>query len=402
MARNGKIRLVHALTVPLSLEFIRGQAAYMKARGIDIQCITSFGSQIQEFAEREGVSVHVVEMTRRITPLRDLVSLFALQRTLLELRPLIVHGSTPKAGMLSMIAACGVRVPVRVYQIRGLPFVTAVGIRRVLLKWSERLSCSLAHLVICNSRSLMELAVDEGLCRQSKIKVLLSGSSNGVDADERFNPEHYDTEVRGQAREKYGIARDDRVIGFVGRCVKDKGIAELYAAWQKLRNEFSDLHLLLVGDFEPQDPVSREIQVSLRNDQRVHMTGWIADTALVYSIMNVLILPTYREGFPNAPLEAAAMSLPVVATDVPGCVDAVQDGVTGTLVPARNADALTKAIEMYLNDSELRTQHGSAGRKRVLRDFQPEMIWEALYDEYLCLLQETCILGKEAKDAEKF
>jgi glycosyltransferase involved in cell wall biosynthesis len=178
------------------------------------------------------------------------------------------------------------------------------------------------------------------------------------------------------------------VVGFVGRIVRDKGIAELVAAWKTLRAEFPNLHLLMVGSFEPQDAVSPDVENLLTSDERIHLTGIVYNTAPVYAAMDILTLPTYREGLPNVPLEAAAMELPVVATLIPGCIDAVQDGVTGTLVPPRNAEALADAIRMYLHDSELRRQHGQVGRDRVLREFRQEAIWEAVYQEYLQLLQQ--------------
>ena len=381
-------KLLHITTVPETLNFLKGQVEFMKQRGFEVHALSSPGELLQQFGDREQVIVHAVPMNRRITPLQDLLAVFRLWQCLRRIRPEIVHASTPKGGLVGIISAWLARSPVRIYHMRGLPLMTATGYKRSLLWWSEKVSCLLAHQVICVSHSLREVAVAEGLCPASKIKALLGGSSNGVDATDRYSPAHFDAGVGQTTRHQYSIPADALVVGFVGRLVRDKGIAELVEAWNVLRDEFPHLHLLVVGPFEPQDPVSSEAEQVLRNDARVHLTGMMHNTSPLYAAMDILTLPTYREGFPNTPLEAAAMQLPVVATSIPGCIDAVQDGVTGTLVPPRNAEALTQAIRVYLQNPDLRRQHGQAGRDRVMKNFCQEVIWDAFYQEYRRLLQE--------------
>jgi len=270
--------------------------------------------------------------------------------------------------------------------LHGRPLTTAPGLKRFLLRWSEKVSCRLAHQVLCVSHSLREEAVAARLCPPDKIKVLRAGSINGVDATGKFDPAQIGPQVREKIRVQYGIPLDALVVGFVGRVVRDKGLAELVEAWQVLRDEFPMLHLLVVGPFEPQDPVPPAVEKVLWSDPRIHRTGRVLDTAPLYAAMDLVVLPTYREGFGLVAIEAAAMELPVVATRIPGCVDAVQDGITGTLVPVRDGLALAVACRRYLRDSELGLRHGQAGRQRVLRDFQPEALWEAMFQEYVRLL----------------
>ncbi|HEY9670762.1 MAG TPA: glycosyltransferase family 4 protein [Waterburya sp.] len=382
------VKLLHVTTVPETLNFLRGQVEYMKRRGFEVHALSSPGEFLQQFGDREQVTVHAIAMPRRITPLQDLIAVFHLWQCLRRIRPQIVHASTPKGGLLGIISAWLAGVPVRIYHMRGLPLMTATGYKRFLLWWSEKVSCLLAHQIICVSHSLRDVALSEGLCPASKIKVLLGGSSNGIDALGRYNPTRFDASVGQKTRRQYGIPADALVVGFVGRLVRDKGITELVDAWNVLREEFPKLHLLVVGPFEPQDPVPPEAEQVLRNDERIHLTGIIHNTSPLYAAMDILTLPTYREGFPNTPLEAAAMQLPIVTTRIPGCIDAVQDGVTGMLVPPRNAQALAEAIRTYLNNPELRRQHGQAGRDRVLISFRQEAIWDAFYQEYMRLLQE--------------
>jgi glycosyltransferase involved in cell wall biosynthesis len=192
--------------------------------------------------------------------------------------------------------------------------------------------------------------------------------------------------VRAAVRDRFGIPDAATVIGFVGRLVGDKGIVELATAWHSLRDKHPNLHLLLVGPFEPFDPVPEATEADLRNDPRVHLAGMDWNTPPLYSAMDLVALPTYREGFPNVPLEAAAMGLPIIATLIPGCVDAVVDGKTGVLVEPKDAEALRFALDEYVSDSGLRRLHGEAARVRVLKDFRQEALWEALLQEYRKLL----------------
>jgi glycosyltransferase involved in cell wall biosynthesis len=361
----------------------------MKSRGFDLHVISSPGERLDRFAENEGIIAHAIPMAREIKPLKDVVSLARLYRLLRKLRPSIVDAHFPKGAFLGLIAAFLARVPVRVYHLHGLRFSTSTGAKRALLKSTERLSCLLATHIISVSDSVQSAAVEEGLCPPEKVRVLLGGSINGVDTERRFNAALVGKAQRQVTRERMGIPLHATTIGFVGRVVRDKGIVELVAAWKRLREQVADLHLLVVGPFEYQDPLPPEVEGFLRSDERIHLVGFVDDTASMYAAMDLVVLPTYREGFPVTLLEAAAMALPVVATRVTGCVNAVIDGVTGTLVPARDAITLADAILRYLHDPVLRREHGEAGRERVIRDFQQEALWIEQYRMYASCLHDS-------------
>jgi len=380
------LRLVHVTTVPETLNFLRGQIRYMKHQGFEVQCVSSPGELLEDIASDLQVTVQAVTMPRRITPLGDVAALARLWRYLRRVRPHIIHTHTAKGGFLGQLAARLARVPVRIHHVHGLRYVTLVGCVRWLSRSIEKASCSWAHQVLSVSGSVREMVVGEGLCPAPKIKVLFHGSINGVDALGRFDPSRLPEGTGAEVRLKYGILPDASVVGFVGRIVRDKGVVELTEAWRELREEFPRLHLLIVGPFEPYDPVPADVQDALRSDPRIHLVGVDRNTPPLYAAMDVVVLPTYREGLPVVPLEAAAMALPVVTTSVQGAVDAVQDGVTGTLVPPRDGPALAGAIRWYVDHPELRRRHGLAGRERVLRDFRQETIWEGLYQEYIRLL----------------
>ncbi|HZV00220.1 MAG TPA: sugar transferase [Planctomycetota bacterium] len=361
-------------TVVESLGFLRGQIGFMRRQGFEVHAITSPGAVAAFLEPGDELQMHEVSMARRITPIEDLRALVALYREMCRLRPLIVHAHTPKGGLLGMIAARLAGVPIRIYHIRGLPFVTACGSRRRLLMTTERVSCRLAHRVLCVSRSVASVVRSSRICASSKLVVPANGSGNGVDAGGRFVPR-----TRGNGPRAI-------VLGFVGRIVRDKGIVELAKAWRTIRERSAHARLLIVGPREIEDPVPAEFLAELERDPRVEFAGSLTDIVSAYSSMDVLVHPSHREGFPNVLLEAAAMGLPVVATRIPGCIDAVEDGVTGMLCAVRDANALARATLTYIESPELRRRHGAAGRDRVLRSFRREVVWDAILSEYRSLI----------------
>jgi len=390
-----KMRVLHVVTVPLSLLFLRGQIGFLKRRGVEFAAVSSPGPELDEFARREQVPTHAIPMARAITPFRDLVAVFQLARTIRNCNPDIVHAHTPKGGLLGMLAATLARTPVRIYHMRGLPFETATGPRRALLWCSEFVSCSLAHRVFCVGYGLRDVAIASGVCPSRKIEVFGGGSGNGVDAAGRFAPPE-DDRLRRAKRAQLGVAEDAVVVGFVGRVVRDKGVAELTMAWRRIREAHANCHLVIIGPEEPRDALPRSLIEELSRDPRVHLVGAVSDPEAWYPVFDVVALPTYREGFPNVLLEAAAMGLPVVATDIPGCREAVRDGVTGKLVPRMDDAALAEALLEYVSSPERRHAHGIAGRRRVLDRFAPEKIWAEIHSAYEAQLRRARTRGRRS------
>jgi glycosyltransferase involved in cell wall biosynthesis len=404
--KNGpekKPTLVLVTTIPLTLHsFFKGQIMHLKNKGFQVVAVSSGGEELDEFGRKERVSVHEITMTRGISPVADLIAGLRLWVLFQKLKPTIVHGSTPKAGVLSMMAATLAKVPVKFYTLRGAMTEMRRGLAGGLLKMMEWTACALADRVLAVSRSVMDGVVFQRLCSEQKIKVLEHGSSNGVDAVNRFNPANIDQVKRGRLRSQFCGHEDAVIIGFVGRLVKDKGVVELASAWKRIRNACDNTCLLMIGPREPHNPVPRDILEELSRDDRVIMLDFVANGDLpnYYAIMDIVVLPTYREGFPNVVLEAAAMGLPVVAAKVTGCVDAVADGVTGKLVAPRDVQSLVEAISHYVQDRKLRLNHGQAGRERVLKYFRPEPIWEALFEEYHSQMHRKGILFPSISQSE--
>jgi glycosyltransferase involved in cell wall biosynthesis len=334
-------------------------------------------------------------MARQISPWKDLVAVGRLIILLRQLDVCLVHANTPKGGLLGIIAGRIARVPGLIYQVHGLPQVTATGMRRWILMQTERISAQLARQVLCVSPSVRRLVVDWGLCGAAKVKVLGKGSVNGVDALGRFDPSRLPPDTRMRVRTEWGIPSSATVMGFVGRMVPDKGVTDLIGAWLTLRDVSADLHLVLVGPLEDHTPLPTATLDFISQDSRIHHVGAEWNTPPLYAAMDLVVLPTYREGLPVVPLEAAAMALPVIATDVPGCVDAVRDGITGTLVPAGDVDRLAATLLEYVQTPELRMRHGDAGRQMVLSDFRQESIWEATWSEYLVQCGDPAFIPDE-------
>ncbi len=382
------MKIVYIVTVPITAKaFLVGHLSYLREQGHEVILITSPDPLLDQVGAQEGVTVIGVPMQREISPLADAKSLWQLWRVLRDIKPDAVTAGTPKAGLLGMIASWLLGVPLRTYVLHGLRLETLHGLRRRIMTFTERICVACAHKVVCVSQSLRQKYIDEGFADASKTLVLASGSASGVIA-ERHLPRSLDQNWLA-LRQQLGIPADALVIGFVGRFVRDKGIGELVAAFQAIRKRHLQCCLLLIGTFETGDPldvaVVQYLQAALANSAQsgVYGTGWVADVAPYYPVMDVLALPTYREGFPISPLEASMCEVPVVGTLATGMVDAVVNGKTGLLVPIGDVTALTNALLQVLENGELRQQLGAAGRQRALASFLPNQIWQAWCDYYL-------------------
>jgi glycosyltransferase involved in cell wall biosynthesis len=352
--------IVVGITSAQTCLVLSGRLRALREEGFRVTLVSSPGALLTQTAAQEGVASIGLSMRREMAPMADLLSFARLWWLLFRLKPDMTEFSTPKAGLLGSIAAklCG--VPARVYFLRGLKLESCAGFKRKILLATERLASACSHVVLCNSDSLRHEALALGLAPESKLRLLGGGSSNGVDV-ERFSP------GANNHREQLGLPLDAHVVGFVGRLTRDKGLPELVEAFDSILAAKPSAHLLLVGWFDAaEDALSQKLRSRIKNHPRIHLTGFVADTAPYYRAMDVMVLPTWREGFPNVVLEAAATGIPVVTTLCTGSRDAVVPEVTGLLIPPGYPVAIREAVLQLLHNPERRCRMGLAARAWVL------------------------------------
>lgn len=366
-------RLLLAVTAPQSLTLMTGLPGHLHSKSWDVHLVV--GSAVPGVP---GSRNHLVPMTREPSPVKDLVSLWRWLVVLRAVRPQVVLIGTPKAALLGLIAAMICRVPYRVYHLRGLRLETERGAKRRLLTALERLTMRSATQILAVSPSLVSASTTLRLAPAEKFTVLGAGSSNGVDL-QRFSATT--TAGRAVACRMLGIDPGTPVVGYVGRMTPDKGLDVLVEA-ALAASESQSFQMLFVGDDEA--PGYANALLTRLENAGVTATRLqaVRDVVPVYRAMDLLCLPSLREGFPNVVLEASASGLPVVTTTATGCRDAVQHGVTGWLVPPGDERELTARLVSLLASPQARREMGCAGRAWVERDFDRKKVWEEI-DQYL-------------------
>jgi glycosyltransferase involved in cell wall biosynthesis len=384
-------KLIRLTTAPLSLQYLlRGQPRYMSAF-FEVFCVSSGPvKDLEEVAKREGVKVQEVKMTRQITPFKDLKSVWKLYKLFKKEKPVIVHTHTPKAGIVGMLAANLAGVPIRLHTVAGLPLMEAQGLKRFVLDTVEKLTYSFATKVYPNSKGLEEFILSHRFTNKSKVKMIGNGSSNGIDTT-FFNPSLYTKNSKQELRAQLGISKEDFVFVFVGRLVSDKGVNELVNAFKgltsQLVNQSTHYKLLLVGPLETElDPLQDQTLNEIESNLTIITTGFQPDVRPYFAISNALVFPSYREGFPNVVMQAGAMGLPSIVTDINGCNEIIEDGKNGLIIPPKNTKALQEKMLRLVEDEQLYKHLASNSREMITSRYEQKLVWEALLEEYKRLL----------------
>jgi glycosyltransferase involved in cell wall biosynthesis len=362
----------------------------LRNAGFHVLLLSSPGPLLDTTAAREQVERIELPMQRSIAPFADLVSLYRLWRLIGRCRPDLVEFSTPKAGLLGTLTARLRGVPQRVYMLRGLKLESTSGLKRRILLATERLAARCAHVVVCNSESLRAEALALRIAPLKKLRLLGEGSSNGVDVD-HFSP------GSSTVREQLGIPHSVPVIGFSGRLTRDKGLPELCEAFDLILRSEPSTRLLLVGWFDvAEDALDPGLRERILRHPQIHCTGFVPDTAPYYRAMDVFVLPTWREGFPNAVLEAAATGLPVVTTESTGARDSVLPEVTGLLIPPGHPEAIYEAVMKLIRDPQRRGCMGQSARAWTLKHYVEARVVGMTVDYYKSLIDTRIVTAMQS------
>lgn len=373
-----KKNILHVITVSFSIPiFFRNQFKYFENRqNTYLACKDSI--QFRDLSLLYPFVPIKLNIERKISPLKDLFCLFELYHQIKKNNIEIVVGHTPKAALLAMIASYFAKIKKRIYFKHGLVFETQTGLNKYLMIIIEKITEYFSTEIICVSDSLIKTSITYKLGNPKKYILLNKGTCNGIDSDSIFNPDLYHSDFKNELRKKLNIPINGIVVGFVGRLANDKGINELLKAWELIDRKYNNIHLLLVGPSDERDPFIFNFSCLSKNIIRV---DYISDPTPFYAILNLFILPSFREGFPTVNLEASSMKLPVITTKNTGCIDSIIDSVTGIYTDI-NPQSISNSIEYYITNPELLKVHGENGRKFVINNFNQIVVWESLSKIY--------------------
>ncbi|RGV47738.1 glycosyltransferase family 1 protein [Bacteroides intestinalis] len=372
--------ILHVVNIYFVLPyFIGDQFKYFKEKGYNMNVVCSPSEYLSDYAQKQGFEYLESPVNRNISIGQDFDSIRNICKFIKKQKIDIVVGHTPKGGLLAMIAGWLMRVPVRIYVRHGLVYETSKGLKRFMLMSVDRLASFCSTKVVCVSPSVLRKSIEDHLGPPKKQMIWHKGTCNGIDTLNHFNPAEIVPTRLTDLKARYGIGEEDFVIGYSGRLVKDKGIIELVHAFDKLQ-QADNCKLLLVGMFEERDALPEDIQERILNDSRIIYTGFInGGMEYFYSMMDIYVLASYREGFPTGVLEAQAMEKPVITTRVTGCCDSIIDGRTGFFVNNTAEDIAEKIDKIRLD----KVIDGCEGRKWVIENFDSRLVWKEIEKLYV-------------------
>lgn len=377
------MKLLRITTVPLSLaKLLTGQLRFMQQQGYEVVAVSAAGPEVAAVTELEQCRHVIVPMTRTISPLKDLVSLYCMIRLMRREKPDIVHTHTPKAGIIGMAAAAFCGVKYRLHTVAGLPLMEATGLKRFLLVMVEKVTYRCSNRVYPNSELLRNYILEHIYADEKKIRVLGKGSSNGIDTD-YFDPACFDVADKLAIKKSLDINENDLVYCFVGRIVTDKGIRELISAFIQLQEQHKQVKLLLVGPFEQKlSPLDKETEQQIQTNTAIKWLGYQHDIRPYLSVTHVLVFPSYREGFPNVVMQAGSMGVPCIVSNINGCNEIIVNGENGLVVPVKDPQQLLAAMKLLARDKSLREKMAQCSRIMIISRYDQQYIWHEILHEY--------------------
>ena len=374
-------KLIRTATVPISLNILlKGQLQFLN-KNFDVVAISGQDKHLLEVENRESVKTIAVPFTRTISLFNDVVSLIKLYLVLRKQKPLIIHSITPKAGLLSMIAGYFANVPIRMHTFTGLIFPSKTGFVKKVLITMDKILCHFATHIYPEGNGVKNDLINYKITNKS-LKIIANGNVNGIDCD-YFNANHFSETIIQNLKAELKIEPIDFVFIFVGRLVKDKGINELIAAFARFSDTNKHVKLLLVGSFEQHlNPINDPTIHQINTNKNIISVGFQNDVRPYFAIANALVFPSYREGFPNVVLQAGAMNLPSIVTNINGCNEIIAHNFNGLIIDVKNDNAIVEAIKTLFFDSDLVAKMKNNSRKVILEKFEQQLVWDAILEEY--------------------
>ena len=376
-----KKKLIRTSTIALSLDvLLKGQLHFLKEH-FEVIAVSGKDPHLTTVENREGVRTVSVAMQREISLIKDLVSLVKLYLLFKKEKPFIVHSITPKAGLLSMIAAYFAGVPVRMHTFTGLIFPSKEGMMKQLLILMDQLLCRFATHIYPEGQGVKKDLLAFNITKKP-LTIIAKGNVNGIDTT-YYTKESIEEKKIAALKTTLNITEEDFVFIYVGRLVGDKGINELGAAFSNMTTYYSNAKLLLVGPQEPDlDPLDAATLAIIKNNKSIIATGYQNDVRPYFSLANALVFPSYREGFPNVVLQAGAMGLPSIVTNINGCNEIIEDQVNGLIIPVKDTLALETAMKRLMEDTSGYRKMQQNARPLIVSRYEQQVVWEAILAEY--------------------
>ncbi|WP_081274714.1 glycosyltransferase family 4 protein [Riemerella anatipestifer] len=383
---NRNIKIFRTSTIATSLNvLLKGQLEFLN-QSFDVTAISGGGQDLDEVRQREQVKTYPISIARKISLFKDFISLIKLYWYFRKEKPQIVHSITPKAGLLSMLAAKFARVPIRVHTFTGLVFPSKKGFFQKILIWMDRLLCWAATDIYPEGQGVKNDLIKYRITKKT-LHVIANGNINGINTT-HFSPKQISEEVKKQLRKELNIQDTDFVYIFVGRLVGDKGINELIRAFKQIQKQ--NTKLLLVGAEERDlDPLKTETIQEIERNKNIIAVGFQKDVRPYFAIADALVFPSYREGFPNVVMQAGAMGLPSIVSNINGCNEIIENNKNGLIVPSKDVESLRKAMQIIIDDDNLYLRLKENSREMIVSCYQREFVWEELLKEYNKLIREN-------------
>ncbi len=377
------MKILHVVNIPFVIPYFLGeQISYFSNKGTSIHIACRYDKKIDKYKLKWNFIFFNLKISRSISILSDINDIFRLCNYIKVNDIDVIVGHTPKGAFIAMIAGKISGIKKRIYIHHGLMYETKTGLKKCIFSFLDKITCLLSSSVICVSQSLKSILITQNITSIDKAKIIEYGTSNGIDFIHRFNKKLISSDEIKKIKLRYSIFGDCIVVGYIGRLARDKGLNELIYAWRILQAKYTNIKLFLCGPVDERDPLSLDVLDIVNNDKSIFNIGEIENTPLYYSIFDIFVLPSYREGFPTVVLEASAMSIPIITTKSTGCIDSIIENVTG-IFSEIEPHSLSEAIEFYLENPDIRKEHGSNGRNFVEKNFNQKKIWEILEHEYL-------------------